>query len=47
VERSEGRRRWVSVVVRRADTPERILEGQFLAVVPDGHILDTKKERSR
>ena len=45
VERSEGRRRWVTVVVRRAGTP--VLEGQFLAVVPDGHILDMKRESSR
>jgi acyl-coenzyme A thioesterase PaaI-like protein len=45
VERSEGRRRWVKVVVRRAGTP--VLEGQFLAVVPDGHILDVKRESSR
>jgi acyl-coenzyme A thioesterase PaaI-like protein len=45
VERSEGRRRWVKVVVRRAGTP--VLEGQFLAVVPDGHILDMKRESSR
>jgi acyl-coenzyme A thioesterase PaaI-like protein len=47
VERSEGRRRWVAVVVRRVGTPERVLEGQFLAVVPAAHILDTKKESSR
>jgi len=45
VERSEGRRRWVNVVVRRDGTP--VLEGQFLAVVPAGHILDMKRESSR
>jgi acyl-coenzyme A thioesterase PaaI-like protein len=45
VERSEGRRRWISVVVRRAGTP--VLEGQFVAVVPAGHILDMKRESSR
>jgi acyl-coenzyme A thioesterase PaaI-like protein len=45
LERSDGRRRWVKVVVRRAGTP--VLEGQFLAVVPDGHILDVKRESSR
>ena len=38
VERSEGKKRWVKVVVRRAGTP--VLEGEFLAVVPDKHILD-------
>ncbi len=38
VERSEGKKRWVKVVVRRAGQP--MLEGEFLAVVPDRHILD-------
>lgn len=38
VERREGKKRWVKVVVRRAGTP--VLEGEFLAVVPDKHILD-------
>ena len=38
VTRSEGRKRWVTVVVRRADAP--VAEGEFLAVVPDRHILD-------
>jgi acyl-coenzyme A thioesterase PaaI-like protein len=41
VERTEGRRRWVKVVVRRDGTP--VMEGQFLAVVPDRHILDTRR----
>jgi predicted thioesterase len=45
VERSEGRKRWVKVVVRRDGAP--VLEGQFLAVVPERHILDAKKESSR
>jgi acyl-coenzyme A thioesterase PaaI-like protein len=38
VERTEGRKRWVKVVVRRDGAP--MLEGEFLAVVPDRHILD-------
>lgn len=38
VERSEGKKRWVKVVVRRAGQP--MLEGEFLALVPDRHILD-------
>jgi acyl-coenzyme A thioesterase PaaI-like protein len=38
VERSEGKKRWVRVVVRRDGTP--VLEGEFLAVVPDKHVLD-------
>jgi acyl-coenzyme A thioesterase PaaI-like protein len=38
VERSEGRKRWVKVAVRRDGTP--VMEGEFLAVVPDRHILD-------
>jgi acyl-coenzyme A thioesterase PaaI-like protein len=38
VERSEGRRRWVRVVVRRAGAP--VLEGELVAFVPDTHILD-------
>ena len=38
VERTEGRKRWVKVVVRRAGTP--VLEGEFLAVVPAKHLLD-------
>jgi acyl-coenzyme A thioesterase PaaI-like protein len=38
VERSEGRKRWVKVVVRRAGAP--VFEGEFLAVVPAKHLLD-------
>jgi acyl-coenzyme A thioesterase PaaI-like protein len=38
VERAEGRKRWVTVVVRRDGRP--VLEGELLAVVPDRHILD-------
>ncbi|MGH7325795.1 MAG: PaaI family thioesterase [Candidatus Rokuibacteriota bacterium] len=38
VERSEGRKRWVKVVVRRDRTP--VAEGEFLAIVPDKHILE-------
>jgi acyl-coenzyme A thioesterase PaaI-like protein len=40
VERTEGKKRWVKVVVRRAGQP--MLEGELLAVVPDRHILDGK-----
>jgi acyl-coenzyme A thioesterase PaaI-like protein len=38
VERTDGRKRWVKVVVRRGEVP--MLEGEFLAVVPDKHLLD-------
>jgi acyl-coenzyme A thioesterase PaaI-like protein len=38
VDRQEGKKRWVKVVVRRAGQP--MLEGELLAVVPDRHILD-------
>ncbi len=38
VTRAEGRRRWVSVTVRREGVA--VAEGEFLAVVPDTHILD-------
>jgi hypothetical protein len=41
VERTEGKKRWVTVVVRRGATA--MMEGQFLAVVPDQHILDVRK----
>ena len=41
VERREGRKRWVKVVVRRDGTP--VLEGELLALVPDQHILDVSK----
>jgi uncharacterized protein (TIGR00369 family) len=43
VTRTEGRKRWVSVTVRRDGTP--VLEGEFLAVVPDTHILDASAAR--
>lgn len=39
VERSEGKKRWIRVVVRRDGAP--VLEGELLAVVPDRHILET------
>ena len=40
VDRQEGKKRWVKVVVRRAGQP--VLEGELFAVVPDRHILDGK-----
>jgi acyl-coenzyme A thioesterase PaaI-like protein len=40
VERSEGRRRWVRAVVRRDGMP--VMEAEFVAVVPDRHILDAR-----
>ena len=45
VERTDGKKRWVKVVVRRDGVP--VMEGQFLTVVPDRHILDMRKEPSR
>lgn len=45
VERTDGKKRWVNVVVRRDGTP--VMEGTFLAVVPDRHILDMKKDGAR
>ena len=39
VDRTEGKKRWVKVTVRRAGQP--VLEGELFAVVPDRHILDT------
>jgi uncharacterized protein (TIGR00369 family) len=44
VERSEGKRRWVKVVVRRDGAA--VLEGEFVTVVPDTHILDAAAARS-
>jgi acyl-coenzyme A thioesterase PaaI-like protein len=41
VDRTEGKKRWVKVVVKRAGQP--VLEGELLAVVPDRHILDGKR----
>ena len=38
VDRSDGKKRWVKVVVRRAGQP--VLEGELFALVPDRHILD-------
>jgi uncharacterized protein (TIGR00369 family) len=40
VDRIDGKKRWVRVVVRRAGQP--VLEGELFAVVPDRHILDGK-----
>ncbi len=38
VDRQDGKKRWVKVVVKRAGQP--VLEGELFAVVPDRHILD-------
>jgi acyl-coenzyme A thioesterase PaaI-like protein len=38
VDRTDGRKRWVKVVVRRAGAP--VFEGEFLTVVLAKHILD-------
>jgi acyl-coenzyme A thioesterase PaaI-like protein len=38
VDRVDGKKRWVKVVVRRAGVP--VFEGEFLTVVPDKHLLD-------
>jgi acyl-coenzyme A thioesterase PaaI-like protein len=43
VERSEGRKRWVTVVVPRDGAP--VLEGEFLAIVPATHILDVSPSK--
>lgn len=43
VVRADGRKRWVKVVVCHDGAP--VLEGEFLAVVPDRHILDMRKTR--
>ncbi|HXH84401.1 MAG TPA: hotdog domain-containing protein [Candidatus Tectomicrobia bacterium] len=40
VTRAEGQRRWVTVTVRRDGTP--VLEGEFVAAVPERHILATR-----
>ena len=40
VDRQEGKKRWVKVVVKRAGQP--VLEGELFAVVPDKHILDAR-----
>jgi len=44
VERADGKKRWVKVVVRRNGTA--VLEGEFFTVVPDAHILDAPAARS-
>ncbi len=36
--RSEGKKRWVQVEVKRGE--EKTAEGEFLCVVPEGHVLD-------
>lgn len=41
LERSEGKKRFVKVVVRRADEP--VLEGELLCLVPDTHVLDARR----
>jgi acyl-coenzyme A thioesterase PaaI-like protein len=43
VDRTDGRKRWVRVLVRRAGAP--VFEGEFLAFVPDRHILDREVGR--
>ena len=40
LDRQDGKKRWVKVVVKRAGQP--VLEGELFAVVPDRHILDGK-----
>ena len=40
VDRADGKKRWVKVVVTRAGQP--VLEAELVAVVPDRHILDGK-----
>ena len=40
VERTEGKKRWVKVIVRREGMP--VLEGELFAIVPDKHILDAR-----
>lgn len=45
VERSEGRKRWVTLVVRREGAP--VMGGQFLAVAPDRPILDVTRDAPR
>ncbi len=45
VEQTDGKKRTVKVTVRRAGAP--VMEGEFLAVVSDGHILDVVRSRPR
>ena len=35
--KSEGKRRWVFVEVKRGE--EKVAEGEFLCVVPEKHVL--------
>ena len=43
VERADGKKRWVTVVVHRDGAS--VMEGTFLAIVPDRHILDVARDR--
>jgi uncharacterized protein (TIGR00369 family) len=45
VARADGRKRWVRVTVRREGVA--VAEGEFLAVVPDMHILDAAARAPR
>jgi uncharacterized protein (TIGR00369 family) len=45
VEQTDGKKRSVKVTVRRAGVA--VMESDFLAVVPDGHILDVARSRPR
>ena len=45
VEQTDGKKRSVKMTVRRAGAA--VMEGEFLAVVPDGHILDVARSRPR
>ncbi len=45
VEQTDGKKRSVKVTVRRAGVA--VMESEFLAVVPDGHILDVVRSRPR
>ncbi|MFN3976806.1 MAG: PaaI family thioesterase [Aquificaceae bacterium] len=37
VERSEGKKRWVKVEIKRGE--EKVAEGEFFCVVPERHVL--------
>jgi acyl-coenzyme A thioesterase PaaI-like protein len=45
VERTEGRKRWVKVTVRRDG--QAVLEAELMTVVPDTHILDAPAREPR
>jgi len=45
VEQTDGKKRSVKVTVRRDGAA--VMESEFLAVVPDGHILDVARSRPR